>query len=182
MPCGLVPGLRRPFGISPLPQFDQLAGAFRSFQDVKILGIGEVELLWRVDPGFQSGVIDAAFALRVRIPFKDVLLKLLKEPRIIPIIPEKRLPLVHEILPGLLKYLCRSLLRGTQNSQFFSMRSRYLSHSFRIALAVVAVLTATSFQESELPYRIIIASRTRGGASTRMRSASIAASVAEICE
>ena len=61
-------------------------------------------------------------------------------------------------------------------------RSRYLLHSLRMALAVVAVLAATSLQDSEPPYRIIIASRTLGGASIRTFSASMAASVAEACD
>lgn len=47
-----------------------------------------------------------------------------------------------------------------------------------MALAVVAVLAATSLQDSEPPYRIIIASRTLGGAFTRIFSASMAASAA----
>ena len=51
-----------------------------------------------------------------------------------------------------------------------------------MALAVVAVLAATSLQDSEPPYRISIASRTLGGASIRTFSASMAASVAEICD
>jgi hypothetical protein len=55
-------------------------------------------------------------------------------------------------------------------------------HFFRIAPGLVAVLAATSLQDSELPYRIISASRTLGGASARILSASIAASTAEICE
>ena len=55
-------------------------------------------------------------------------------------------------------------------------------HFFRIAPGLVAVLAATSLQDSELPYRIISASRTLGGASARILSASIAASTAEIGE
>jgi hypothetical protein len=62
-------------------------------------------------------MIDAAFTLRVRIPFEDVLLELLEKQRIIVIILLKRLTSVHGILPGL-KCLCRSLLRATQNPQF----------------------------------------------------------------
>lgn len=63
-------------------------------------------------------MIDASLALRVRIPFENVLLKPLKEHRIVAIIFEQRLPFIHEILPDRVKYLCRSLLLSTQNSQF----------------------------------------------------------------
>jgi hypothetical protein len=69
-----------------LSQFDQLTGAFRAFQDVEVLGIGEIQFSGRVDPGFESCVIDAPFALRVRIPFEYVLLELLEKQRIIVII------------------------------------------------------------------------------------------------
>src|SRR5579885_34480 len=58
------------------------------------------------------------------------------------------------------------------------MRSINLLQLMRIAAGVVAVIAATSIQESELPYRIMIASRTLGGASRRIRSASMAASAA----
>ena len=51
-----------------------------------------------------------------------------------------------------------------------------------MAFVLVAVLSATSLQDAELPYLIIIASRTVGGASARIFSASIDASAAEICE
>jgi hypothetical protein len=78
--------LRRSSRISLLSQFDQFTGTFRAFQNVEVLGIGEVEFLGRVDPRFESRVIDAAFALRVRIPFEDVLLELLEKQRIIVII------------------------------------------------------------------------------------------------
>src|SRR5260370_15133978 len=62
------------------------------------------------------------------------------------------------------------------------MRSRHLLHFFRMAPGLSAVLAATSLQDSELPYLIIIASRTRGGASPRILSTSIAASMAEMGE
>jgi hypothetical protein len=62
------------------------------------------------------------------------------------------------------------------------MRSRNRLQLIRMAAGLVAVLAATSAQDSELPYRIIRASRTLGGASARILSASIAASTAEIGE
>src|ERR1700757_2100132 len=62
------------------------------------------------------------------------------------------------------------------------MPSIHLLHFFRMASGLVAVLAATSLQESELPYLIIIASRTSGEASARTLSASMAASAAEIVE
>jgi hypothetical protein len=65
--------------ISLHSQFDKVTDAFRAFQDVEVLGIGEIELLGRVDPHFQSRMIDAAFTLRVRIPFEDVLLEPLEK-------------------------------------------------------------------------------------------------------
>src|SRR5581483_8978509 len=130
-PCGFISGVRLSFGISLLSEFDQFAGAFSAFQDMEVLGIGEVELLGRVDPGLQSFVVDAAFALRIRIPFEDVLLKPLEELRIV-LILGKKLTFVHEILPGLLNHLCRSLLRLTRNSQFFpnSVEIPLTAHSY----------------------------------------------------
>jgi hypothetical protein len=41
--------------------------------------------------------------------FENVLLKLFKEQRVIAIILKKCLPLVHGILSGRVKFLCRSL-------------------------------------------------------------------------
>jgi hypothetical protein len=66
-------------GIALFSELDKFAGAFRAFQDVEVLGVRKVELLGRIDPDFQSCVIDAAFALRVRIPFEDMLLELLEK-------------------------------------------------------------------------------------------------------
>ena len=76
-------------------KFDQLPRALGALQDVEVLWIGKIQLLGRVHPRFQSGMVDTANALRIRVFFEDVLLKLLKEQRIIVIILEKRLTLVH---------------------------------------------------------------------------------------
>lgn len=43
MACHLISRCARPFCISPIPQLDELAGAFRSFKDVKILGISNAD-------------------------------------------------------------------------------------------------------------------------------------------
>jgi hypothetical protein len=85
-PCRFFPDSRSSFGISPFAEFDQFTGTFRALQDVEIFGIGEVQPLGRVNPRFKSGVIDAAFALRVGIPLENVLLELLEKQRIIVII------------------------------------------------------------------------------------------------
>jgi hypothetical protein len=61
---------------------------------------------------------------------------------------------------------------------FCRMRSKNLLQLIRMAATLVPVTDATSPQDSELPYRSIMASRTLGGASRRMVSASIAASAA----
>ena len=76
-------------------KFDQLPRALGALQDVEVLWIGKIQLLGRVHPRFQSGMVDTANALRIRVFFEDVLLKLLKEQRVIVIILEKRLMLVH---------------------------------------------------------------------------------------
>jgi hypothetical protein len=76
-------------------KFDQLPRALGALQDVEVLWIGKIQLLGRVHPRFQSGMVDTANALRIRVFFEDVLLKLLKEQRIIVIILQKRLTLVH---------------------------------------------------------------------------------------
>jgi hypothetical protein len=147
---------------------------------MQIFRVGKIKLFRGIDPLFQIGAVDTANALRIRVFFEDVLLKLLKEQRIIVIILEKRLTLVHGILPGRVKNLCRSLLRGTRNPQLLPERSRNLLQLMRMAARLVAILAATSPRDSELPHRSIIASRTLGGASARILSASIAASTATI--
>ena len=76
-------------------KFDQLPRTLGALQDMQVFWIGEIQLLGRVHPRFQGGVVDTANALRIRVFFEDVLLKLLKEQRIIVIILEKRLTLVH---------------------------------------------------------------------------------------
>ena len=76
-------------------KFDQLPRALGALQDVEVLWIGKIQLLGRVHPRFQSGMVDTANALRIRVFFEDVLLKLLEEQRIVFIILEKRLTLVH---------------------------------------------------------------------------------------
>jgi hypothetical protein len=62
------------------------------------------------------------------------------------------------------------------------IRSRNRLQLMRMAAGLVPVLAATYPQDSELPYRIIRASRTLGGASARILSASIVASTPEIGE
>jgi hypothetical protein len=81
--------------ISPLSKFDQLPRTLGALQDMQVFWVGEIQFLGRVHPHFQGGMVDTANALRIRVFFEDVLLKLLKEQRIIVIILEKRLTLVH---------------------------------------------------------------------------------------
>jgi hypothetical protein len=87
---------------------------------MQILWICKIQLFWRVHPRFQDDVVDAANAIRVRVFFEDMLLELLEKQRIVVIILEKRLTLVHGILPGRVKCLCRSLLLRSRNPQFLS--------------------------------------------------------------
>ena len=81
--------------VSEPAKFDQLTRTFGALQDMQIFRIGEIKLFWGIHPLFQGGMVDTANALRVRVFFEDMLLKLLKEQRIIVIILEKRLTLVH---------------------------------------------------------------------------------------
>jgi hypothetical protein len=60
-----------------------------------VLWIGEIQFFGGIHPRFQGGVVDTSNALRIRVFFEYVLLKLLKEQRIIVIILQKRLTLVH---------------------------------------------------------------------------------------
>ncbi len=111
-----------------------------------ISGWKDQAFLGVIDPLFQSGAVNTTNALRVRVLFENMLLKLLKKQRIVVIILEKRLTFVHGILPGRVKYLCRSLLRGPRNSQLLADAiEKPLLHFFRMALgALVAVRAATS--------------------------------------
>jgi hypothetical protein len=99
--------------ISLLPQFDQVAGTLGTRQDMEILRIGKIEFLRRVDPPLQGCVIDTTNPFGIGMFFENVLPKLLKKQPIVVIILQKRLTLVHDILSGRGKYLCRSLLRST---------------------------------------------------------------------
>jgi hypothetical protein len=81
--------------ISEPAKFDQLPRTLGALQNMQVFGIREIQLLGRIHPRFQGGVVDTANALGIRVFFEDVLLKLLKEQRIIVIILQKRLTLVH---------------------------------------------------------------------------------------
>ena len=76
-------------------KFDQFPRTLGALQDMQVLWIGEIQFLGRVHPRFQGGMVDTSDALRIRVFFEDVLLKLLEEQRIIVIILQKRLTLVH---------------------------------------------------------------------------------------
>jgi len=80
------------------PKFDQLACTFGALQNMQVLWIRKIQLFRGIHPSFQCVVVDAADSVRVRMSFENVLLKLLKEQRVVIIILRKRQMLVHRIL------------------------------------------------------------------------------------
>src|SRR6185437_5489189 len=54
-------------------KFDQLTRTLGALQDMQVFWIGEIQLLGRVHPRFQGGMVDTANALRIRVFFEDVL-------------------------------------------------------------------------------------------------------------
>ncbi len=51
--------------VSEPAKFDQLPRTLGALQDMQVFWIGEIQLLGRVHPRFQGGVVDTANALRI---------------------------------------------------------------------------------------------------------------------
>lgn len=66
-----------------LPKFHQQACTLRAFEDVQVVERGKGYIAGSFDQTFENGRIGTSFALRVGVVSKNVLLKFLKQKRVV---------------------------------------------------------------------------------------------------